>query len=266
MHQKAGPSSGKEYVVVLAALIAGAVDGIGFALLAHLFTAHMSGNTISSGAHFGHGNWGEGLHRIYPIPVFVLGALTGAAVCEALVRRGVRSVHAVVLGLEALLLLSFVAGASRCAPGGLVPLEPAWRYYLLAALPALALGVQNAAVRRTAAVNVRTTYITGMLTNAAEEAVGFLFQFGDAVRRRPERGWFGLRGEDAPQPSLGRTLLYLGIWFAYFGGAVAGVWVQSRVGLVALAGPITGLVLLAVWDLAWPLRVLQPARHPDWRP
>jgi uncharacterized membrane protein YoaK (UPF0700 family) len=256
MPEESPPAPGKAFVVVLVALIGGAVDGIGFVVLVKLFTAHMSGNTIASGVHFGQGDWADALHRFFPIPVFVAGVLSGALLSEFLYRRKLRSVHAVIFGLEALLLVVFLAGASAAATAGVVPREPAWRYYLLAALPALAMGVQNAAVRRTGAVRVRTTYITGMLTNAAEEAAEYLFALGSAARGREAARW----------PSAGRLLLYLGIWLAYFGGAVGGVWVQTRIGLLALWPPIAGLVVLILWDLAWPLWLLQPERHPDWHP
>ena len=124
---------------------------------------------------------------------------------------------AVAFGLEAALLAAFLLSARWTEKNGGIPPDPAWQFYAIAALPALAMGVQNAALRRVGAVKVRTTYITGMLTNAAEEAVTWLF---------------GLiaGGEDAPA-AFRRGLLFAGIWVGYVTGAAAGVWGQGRIGL-----------------------------------
>ena len=147
----------------------------------------MSGNSIAAAVYTGQGDWASAGHRAFPIPVFVLGVMLGAALCEWLARRKVRPILAAAFGLEAVLLALFVSGW----PGGTsspaaFPHDPAWQFYAVAALPALAMGVQNAALRRVGAVRVRTTYITGMLTNAAEEAVTCLFglagRSGDEMR------------------------------------------------------------------------------------
>jgi uncharacterized membrane protein YoaK (UPF0700 family) len=244
---QAGQVWAKSFLALLAALVAGAVDGIGFVVLFHLFTAHMSGNSISSAVHLAQGDGGEALHRAFPIPVFVLGVFAGAALCEALSRRGVRRVHAVVLSLEALLLLLFLA-CVWWAGGDRVPREPAGRFYAVACLPALAMGVQNAALRRTGAVKVRTTFISGMLTNAAEEAAACLL-------------WrCGSRGQ-GEEPSVARMLFYSGIWLAYVLGAAGGVWAEARLGAAALLGPVVGLAVFVAWDVARPLR-----GEPDWQP
>ena len=44
-----------------------------------------------------------------------------------------------------------------------------WTFYFVAALPPLAMGVQNSALCRIGGMGVRTTFITGMLTNAGME-------------------------------------------------------------------------------------------------
>jgi uncharacterized membrane protein YoaK (UPF0700 family) len=231
------------------ALTGGAVDGIGFVILYHVFTAHMSGNSIAAAVYTGQGDWASAVHRAFPIPVFVLGVMLGAALCEWLARRRVRPVLAAAFGLEAVLLALFVLVARWDEQSGRIPRDPAWQFYAIAALPALAMGVQSAALRRVGAVKVRTTYITGMLTNAAEEAVACLYGIADRS------------GEDL-RAAFRRGSLFAGIWVAYVLGAVIGVWAEARVGPAVLAVPVAGLVVVAVWDLVRPMEMRGRA---DWK-
>src|SRR5690349_6360434 len=73
----------KVWLAVSLAWVAGFVDAVGYVSLFRLFIAHMSGNSAAMGAHFGQGEWGEAFYRAFPIPVFVLGVIAGAALHEA---------------------------------------------------------------------------------------------------------------------------------------------------------------------------------------
>ncbi len=247
----------KAWLALLLAVVGGCVDAVGYVVLFKIFTAHMSGNSIASTVHAGEGDWGEACRRAFPVPVFVLGVAAGAAVCEVMLRRGARSVFAAALALEAALLFAFTAFGAAAAGGGPVPAEPAWRFYLIAALPALAMGVQNAALRRVGGAGVRTTYITGMLTNFAEEATLWLFP-----RPRPDK-----QPHLPPRrpPSAARALLHLGLWLCFVGGGLAGVAGVLRWGPAAVTAPACVLVGVAAYDLARPIRPRPPAGDaPDW--
>lgn len=123
------------WVAILLAWIGGAVDAIGYVALFHLFTAHMSGNSVAMGAHLGREEWPEAFRRMFPIPVFVLGCALGGIVTELAGRRGARSVFAPALVLEASLLVAFMICGSTDFSDGAVRANPAWKFYLLAALP-----------------------------------------------------------------------------------------------------------------------------------
>lgn len=242
------------------------MDGIGFIMLYHVFTAHMSGNSIAAAVHFGRGESEPAWHRAFPIPTFVFGVIIGAALCEGLARRRIRSVLAAAFGLETLLLIAFLLVAQWDQNTGGIPRDPAWRFYAVASLPAVAMGVQNAALRRVGAVKVRTTYITGMLTNAAEEATSILFWIADRSRGRV---WarFGKVLRVLPRrESFHDLLLFAGIWLAYVGGGAAGAWAEMRIGLTVWVAPIAGLAAVVLWDLVWPISLTPPPGHkPDWK-
>ena len=55
------------------AAVGGYVDAVGFLTLFHVFTAHMSGNSVWFGSSLGLGDWRIGLHHLFPIPLFVVG-------------------------------------------------------------------------------------------------------------------------------------------------------------------------------------------------
>ena len=225
--------------VVFLAWIAGFVDGVGYLVLFHMFTSHMSGNTIAGGVHLGRGSLALALHRLLPLPAFVLGVAGGRGLVEFLSLRGLRSPFAVAFAVEALLLGIFLGcGAPVYRDGGLRPGSEG-TFYLLATLPALAMGVQNATLRRIYGKTIRTTYISGALTDISEGVVDYLYWLGGA---RPAES----------RPSLGHLALLLTVWVGYFLGAVLGALAEQRWLLTCLLLPIGGLVLLALVDLVVP--------------
>jgi uncharacterized membrane protein YoaK (UPF0700 family) len=112
------------------------------------------------------------------------------------------------------------------------------------------MGVQNATLRRVGAVHIRTTFITGMLTNAAEEAVScFVWT------------WHQLRGHSAGRvlrvlprrAGFGRMLLYSAVWLGYVLGAVAAACGLARFGVTVLAVPVGALLVIAAADVLSPV-------------
>ncbi len=180
----------------------------------------------------------------------MLGVATGTALGEAVARRGVRSVFALTLGLEAALLAAFMLAAGADFADGHVAPEPPWHFYLIAAIAVLAMGVQNPALRRVGGAGVRTTYITGMLTDFTEELVLLFF-------KPPAPG----QPSFTPQPrpaSVARALLHLSLWVFYLLGGVAGVTATIRCALYSLLGPIAALSGVALYDFARPIRPPPP--------
>lgn len=254
----------KAWLALMLALVAGCIDAVGYMVLLKVFTAHMSGNSAASAVYTGEGKGSEAFHRAFPIPLFVLGVATGAALSEALARRGLRRIFTVAVTLEAALLLVFLLIGAPALHDGVILEDPPWRFYLLVALPTLAMGVQNATLRRVGGVTVRTTYISGMLTNVAEQTVQYLFWLRDH--------WAGHRGGlrallrlSTEQPSFYRLGLQLGIWLAFLLGAILGVCATLRWGLLSLAGPIICLAIVAACDLARPIfPPPEDAHKPEW--
>jgi uncharacterized membrane protein YoaK (UPF0700 family) len=246
------PERTKTWLAPLLAAVAGSVDAIGYLTLLHVFTAHMSGNSDAFGAELGRGSWTEVLRRGFPIPVFVLAVAMGALVIELALRRGVRSVVALLFSVEALLLVAFVGFGSTHFSHHAITITGGWRFYGLVALLVVAMGLQNAGLRRVRGHTVHTTFVTGMLTDLAHESVASVMWWWDARGSRRS----GSGGDPRRSPSNGRVAMLAGIWTAYVLGAAAGGFWLGHVGLALLWVPIAVLAVVVVLDLRTPLHAM----------
>lgn len=206
--------------------IAGAVDSIGYLLLAHIFTSHMSGNTVGMMMHVATGNWPEAWKHFEPIVIFFVAICVGIGLTDVLTALRVTRTFAIIGGLELALLVAFFVMADQAQQWMVV-----W--------PASAMGIQNAMLRRAGHHRVRTTFITGMITNAAQ---GFV----EAVH--------GLlsRSEDAGQ-KFADYLFYSAIWLSFAAGGVLAAYLKVRFGNDALLLPIAALAALVLLDLFNPI-------------
>jgi len=225
----------KAWVALTLALVGGFVDAVGYITLLGVFIAHMSGNSAAMGAHFGQDKAVAGLARAAPIPLFVVGVAAGAILIEVLARRGVRSTAAVVLSVEAALLLAVMLIGDAELSHGVVSAQRGWTFYGLIVLAATAMGLQTSALRRLAGQTVRTTFVTGMLTHLGEEAAKFVLP---ATR---------------PSASSSRLRLLGLVWLCYAAGAVFGGWAHDQWALHALIVPLAVLVVVVGVDLVHPI-------------
>lgn len=88
------------------------------------------------------------------------------------------------------------------------------------------MGVQNAMLRRVGHHSVRTTFITGMLTNTAQALV---------ERKFADFAFYG------------------GIWLCFAIGGIVAAFIELRYGTIALLLPLSGLAVLIVRDLFDPV-------------
>jgi uncharacterized membrane protein YoaK (UPF0700 family) len=165
-----------------------------------------------------------------------LGALSafvaGAACCALIVnfarRRGLHSVYALPLLVEALLLLAFgVLGARLAAVEVLI--VPA-----TVALLCFMMGLQNAVITKVSNAEIRTTHVTGVMTDIGIELGKALY---------PDTGRAGL---PPVAVNLPRLRLLAGLASCFFAGGVAGAIGFSRLGYAATVPLALVLVLVAI--------------------
>lgn len=150
------------------ALMAGAINAVGYLSFDHQAVTHMTGTTTLVGIALVDAAWARLLHFGAVLVAFFLGAaLSGALIRSSALHLGLR--YGPALWLEAALLFIAVPLIHDHANLGL------W-------LAAMACGLQNAMVSTYSGAVVRTTHMSGIVTD-----LGLLFGQrlrGDAIDRR----------------------------------------------------------------------------------
>jgi uncharacterized membrane protein YoaK (UPF0700 family) len=235
------------------------VAGACFLALLHVFVANMTGNTIDAGVGLVDGNWSLALRRGFAIPMFVLGMFLSRFWMRAAQRWNFTSIAAsVAYGCEAVLLVAFVWIGSGHVAHGKILTDSAWRFYLLVALPSMAMGLQNATLTHFGPLSVRTTHVTGTLAKFTDEAVRYLIWLAERLKARTSRSSAPPPGDSAGQKSLRRASLFLLAWTLYSIGAFLGAYLKGKWQLSALYLPVAILIGVVAMDR---IRPLAPARQ-----
>jgi uncharacterized membrane protein YoaK (UPF0700 family) len=240
-------------LAVLLTWVGGYVDGFGYLLLIDLFTSHQSGNSVVLGVSAGRQDWAEAVRRGFPIPLFVTGLVIGAVLHHSLQRRGIRSVLALPLALEAGVLGLFLLFGGLALRAEVLRLDVPEVYYPIAALPALAMGLQNTTLRKVGGLGVRTTFVTGILSGFAEETVAYWLWFR---ARQHNHGWsrFCILLRLSPrQAHFNHVLVLGGLWLGFATGAVSGAVAKLHWDVFGLVLPIAAILLVVLCDLLRPL-------------
>jgi len=215
-------------LAALLAFNAGAVDVTGLLGLQQ-FTSHMSGLTAGLAAEVGT----HGL-RMVAAPTSVLGCfIAGAAFCAVVVnwerRRNRESLFAVPVAIEALLLACVALfGGTRHLLGSL-------------AVMAFSMGLQNAVITKISDAEIRTTHVTGTITDIGIE-LGRLFYWNRTRRGTEVR---------ADRRKLALLTLVVAL---FFGGGIVSAMAFPRLGFLLIL-PLAGmLAAITVAPIAADLR------------
>lgn len=229
--------------VVLPA-VAGAVNASGF-LAVGIYTSHVTGHV---------GRIGDELALKHPsvaggtfllVVCFFLGAVAATFFVER-ARRLARARYVLPLLVEAATLVVFASLATRWSRDG--------HTLRLASMLCFAMGMQNALVTTISGAVVRTTHLTGIVTDIGIGSVRMAGWVADHVRHSPMLRW----GEVVPRffadPEWQKLRLHLLIFVSFLLGAVIGPGLFLRFGQIAMAVPCTLLALLAAFDLVLGIR------------
>jgi uncharacterized membrane protein YoaK (UPF0700 family) len=220
------------HLAILLALIAGMLNSVGFVAVS-VYTSHMTGLLASVADHAVLGSWDIVRVGAAAIAVFTLGAACCALLFNWARRRGLRSRFANVLVLEAVLVLVFGALADR-----LTWSHRAWVYITVLGFT---MGLQNAIITKISQAQIRTTHVTGMITDIGIE-LGKL-----AYRSR-------LPGVDPVRADLGKLGTLTAIVLSFFTGSGLGAWGYAQAGFRVLLAPALLLLVAAAPPLLADLR------------
>lgn len=244
-----------ERVVLATALpgVAGAVNACGLIAFG-IFTSHVTGTVARTSVELAKGHLELARASAELVLAFFVGAVLATGLVDvARARRRARFV--VPLLFEAALLLAFAvsrrdAEAARLSDQGLT-----W-------LLALAMGLQNALVTRISGADIRTTHVTGILTDLGIEVVHTVTWLRAQFRLHPPRDWddrFALLFRD---PAFRKLRLHLRVLTSFAVGALVGPALWLEVGVWTLGLPCAVLVGLALYDTRFGLsaKVTVPAK------
>lgn len=240
----------KATVAVTVSWVAGFVDTTGYLRLSHVLTANMSGNTVRVSIGAAALDWNVAAQRLWPLLAFVVGLIVSATIHEAGSRRGWIATSAIVFVAEAALLACFMALSTSVWGGNL---QSAGAFYISTGLLGLGMGLQNATVTRVGALSVKTTHVTGTLTNFAEAFAQFLFWLRDRLRIRVRNRWRRVYRTARHQETLWESLLTGSLWLAFFLGGVCAALALGRWGNFSLLPVTAVLLVLAILDLRRPV-------------
>ncbi|WP_068397873.1 YoaK family protein [Kribbia dieselivorans] len=214
------------------ALHAGVLNSVGFVATA-TYTSHMTGLTAALADHLVLGDLGLVGISVVAIVSFVVGSATCAILFNWGRRRQLRSKYASVLVLEASVVLLF----------GLLADAVTWSHRAWLFIPVLCftMGLQNALVTKASQARIRTTHITGMVTDIGIELGKALY--------RPRRADLPPVVANTEQLRHHLTLVSL-----FFLGGVIGAAGYLVVGFVTLVPAAVLLLVLALPPLVADLR------------
>ncbi len=211
------------HLASLLAFIAGVLNSVGFVAVS-VYTSHMTGLTASVADHLVLGSVALAGVGVVGITSFVIGAMACAVLFNWGRRRQLRSRYASVLVLEALLVLMFGALADLLV----------WhhRAVVFVAVLCFTMGLQNAIITKISKAQIRTTHVTGMITDIGIELGKLAY-----VNRRP-----GVEPVRPDLQRLGTHALLVGLFFV---GGMAGALGYLGLGFPVLIAPALVLLLAA---------------------
>lgn len=173
--------------------VAGAANAGGF-LAVGQYTSHMTGVVSSIADSLVLGNLTTALVGVAMLGAFVAGAMCTAIIVNWGLRRGLHSAYSLPLLLEAVLLLVFglFGGAIALAADLFVPLTVVLLCFMM--------GLQNAVITKISRAEIRTTHVTGLVTDMGIELGKLLYvnranTAPDAVPVRANRDKLRLQGK-----------------------------------------------------------------------
>ena len=221
---------GDRHLGCFLAAMAGAINAVGFGVLGQ-YTSHMTGMVSTFGERLVGGDGAAALAAGIAIAAFLCGAVCCTLMVHQARHRRLHAEFALPLLLESGLILGVaLAGWSNAVDTRI----HAWATVCVLTF---AMGLQNALITKISRGEIRTTHVTGIVTDLGIEC-------GRALARLRDRASRDGTGDSLP---LGRVRLLALLLAAFVLGCIAGTFAVPRSGLstlfpIALAIGVVALV------------------------
>ncbi len=211
------------------AFIAGAINAAGFLAFA-FYTSHMTGIVSAIADNIVLGQMSLVIGGSVAVTTFVLGAMTSTLLINWARRNRMHSEYALSLLLEAFLLMLFaVQGRAWSSASALF-------FPFAALLLCFIMGLQNAVATKLSSARIRTTHMTGIITDIGIELGRLLYWNRSADKNIHHR-------VVADRSNL---LIHLRIVGAFIFGGLAGAFAFSQIGFIAAFALSAWLLVLAI--------------------
>lgn len=238
------------------AFVGGLVNSAGFFLIGS-FTSHVTGNVGRLANDLATGDTHAALFAATMVAAFFGGAFAASMILETNAVR-VPYAYGAALLTEAGLLVVFLSLA------GLTEAEHAVHARARdaeAAILCAAMGLQNSLVTRLSGAVVRTTHLTGVVTDLGIEAARW-FRYWRAAAADRVHVRLALGKKPAERPLPAKMALLGTIATAFLAGAVAGATLVSHLGARTLLFPAAAVALLGAYAFATGRRITAPEGRP----
>ncbi|MEY3901642.1 MAG: hypothetical protein RL189_948 [Pseudomonadota bacterium] len=251
-----------EYIVIgtLLACVAGVVNAVGFVAFGG-FVTHVSGNATRAAVEYSEAHFLIAGVFLVGIFFFIAGAVTTTILLRGHTIESAKVSYAVPVYVEAALIAGVAwVGSSHVSMGESLEIARIRDAWYLNALT-FAMGMQNAIIRPASGTIIRTTHVTGIVTDigiaigtVASRAGAEFLQNPKGFLRRPEglTTWQDIRirmGSTFKRFHLERFFLHIALLLSFLAGAVVGTFGYLRIGFRVLSGPLFILILLATLEL-----------------
>jgi uncharacterized membrane protein YoaK (UPF0700 family)/anti-anti-sigma regulatory factor len=234
--------------------VGGYVNVVGW-MVCGTAVSHMSGNAT----HFGQGaadvmgGGGGGGMRFFGFLLlcFLAGAALSAMLTELARRYGKRSKYILPMAAEAILLGLFAiaidlhTGVTRS--GGTSML------YGMAGVASMAMGLQNATITKISGAVVRTTHLTGVITDLGLEGVQLLLWYRDKLSSRREGRAGRVFAVTRRHPTALRIALLASILGSFVLGATIAALIYPHLPRFAMLPPVFFLLWIILTDWYSPI-------------
>jgi uncharacterized membrane protein YoaK (UPF0700 family) len=217
----------------------------------HSMVSHMTGTTTWLGQAIVIGDWGAAGLLGFVVATFFTGAALSSLMTESARRRGWTSKYILPLVLEAFLLMVFALGVEFLHIGALR--ESRSVIWWMVGAASMAMGLQNATVTRISGSEVRTTHLTGVVTDLGLEGVQYLLWWRDRVRSRHWSRNGRMFRVSQRHPSLLRLALLGSIFGSFVLGVGFGTLLYLRWPSLAMILPILFLLFIVWMDYRTPI-------------
>lgn len=241
-------------LAITLAWVAGYTNLIAILSCGHV-VSHASGTTADMGRYAARGAWEAVVLALGLLTTFLVGAMVSGFTLELGRRRGWESIYVLPMVIEAVLLLVFAIGVEMLEPG---QTATGAGQLALAGVASMAMGLQNATITRISAGVVRTTHVTGVLTDLGLELVQVYWGMRD---RRTDAAPASMRrvlGKLKVPAATWRALLLATIFFSFTAGAMVAALIHANFApKMAMFLPVALLVWVIVMDALVPIAEIE---------